>query len=64
MSLSQFKPFKLVLVLRRFDLMPNIRERNPGVKRDPTLLICVTAVGSNLNKTISTNLHEFDYKII
>jgi hypothetical protein len=43
MNLSQFKPFKIVLVLRRFDLRPNIRERNPVVKRDPTLCVCVRA---------------------
>jgi len=29
----------MVLVLRRFDLQPNIRERNPVVKRDPTVLV-------------------------
>jgi len=29
------------LVLRRFDLQPNIRERNPVVKRDPTVCVCV-----------------------
>jgi hypothetical protein len=28
---------EIVLVLRRFDLQPNIRERNPVVKRDPTV---------------------------
>jgi hypothetical protein len=38
MTLSQFKPFKyVVLVLWRFDLQPNIQERNPVVKRDPTV---------------------------
>ena len=30
---------KIVLVLRRFNLQPNIRERNPVVKRDPTVII-------------------------
>ena len=39
MNLSQFKPFKTILVLRRFDLQPNIRERNPVVKRDPNLVV-------------------------
>ena len=34
MNLSQFKP---VFVLQRFDLQPNIRERNPVVKQDPTV---------------------------
>jgi len=29
---------QIVLVLRRFDLRPNIRERNSVVKRDPTVL--------------------------
>jgi len=27
----------ILLVLRRFDLQPHIRERNPVVKRDPTV---------------------------
>ena len=27
----------MVFVLRRFDLQPNIRERNPVEKRDPTV---------------------------
>jgi len=36
MDLSQFK--QILLVLRRFDLQPNIPERNPVVKRDPTVL--------------------------
>ena len=39
MSISQFKLFKIVLVSRRFDLQPNIRERNPVVKRDPTVFV-------------------------
>ena len=29
----------MVLVLRRFYLQPNIPERNPVVKRDPTVLL-------------------------
>jgi len=37
MNVSQFKPFKQYLFLQ-FDLQPNIRERNPVVKRDPTVL--------------------------
>jgi len=32
---------QIVLVLGRFDLQPNIRERNPFVKRDPTVCVCV-----------------------
>jgi len=39
MNLSQFKPFKQYSFLRRFDLQPNIRERNPVVKRDPTTVL-------------------------
>jgi hypothetical protein len=36
MNPSQFKPFKKIL--RRFDLQPNIRECDPVVKRDPTVI--------------------------
>ena len=38
MNLSQFKPFKQYSFYDLFDLQPNIRERNPVVKRDPTVL--------------------------
>jgi hypothetical protein len=39
MNLSQFKPSKQHSFYERFDLRPQIRERNPGVKRDPTVLL-------------------------
>ena len=37
--------FKIVLVLRGFDLQPNIRECNPVVKRDPTVFYWRAFVG-------------------
>jgi len=36
-------------VLRRFDLQPNIRERNPVVKRGPTVIV----------NTLHNNLAQF-----
>jgi len=36
-ELTSIYTIEIVLVLRRFDLQPNIRERNPVVKRDPTV---------------------------
>jgi len=39
---SAFKGL-IVLVLRRFGLQPNILERNPVVKRDPTLVTFLKA---------------------
>ena len=42
----------MVLVLRRFDLQPNIRERNPVVKRDPTVFnIEAESVNGGAQKT-------------
>ena len=43
----------MVLVLRRFDLQPNIRERNSVVKRDPTVLgeKCAPAIPCPLQRS-------------
>ena len=39
----------------QFDLQPNIRERNPVVKRDPTVLVCVL-LQCEVNRLFSGNL--------
>ena len=58
MNLSQFKPFKQYSFLRQFKSQPNIREGNPVVKRDPTVLVILERTTQN---HLNNLMHQFTH---